>query len=121
MGEQHSLFESLVTSVRSAELKKMAQRWGGSYQSRKEECLALILAGLRDPERVREVVVYLDHATPVQVAFVERHAERVQLLAPYLRGALAPDVLLVDSERLAALRERLAWAGLSVSETLDVT
>jgi hypothetical protein len=59
MGEQHSRFESLVMSVRSAELKKMAQRWGGSYQSRKEECLALILAGLRDPKRVREVVTRL--------------------------------------------------------------
>jgi hypothetical protein len=43
------------------------------------------------------------------------------LLAPYLRGTLAPDVLLVDPERLAALREHLAWAGLSVSETLEVT
>jgi len=40
------------------------------------------------------------------------------MLAPYLRGALAPDTLLVETARLAELRERLAWAGLAVSDEL---
>jgi hypothetical protein len=38
------------------------------------------------------------------------------LLAPFLRGTLAPDVLRVDSVRLDELRERLAWVGFRVSE-----
>jgi hypothetical protein len=37
------------------------------------------------------------------------------LLRPYLRGTLAPDVLLVDERHVAALRERLAWAGLTIT------
>ena len=36
--------------------------------------------------------------------------------APFLRGTLAPDVLLVDTRSLPALRERLEWAGLAVGE-----
>lgn len=43
------------------------------------------------------------------------------MLKPFLRAALAPDLLLVDTRSVAALRERLAWAGLAVSDTLDVT
>jgi hypothetical protein len=42
-------------------------------------------------------------------------------LTPFLRGTLAPDVLLVDPQQLTALRERLDWAGLSVSEQNLVT
>lgn len=57
--QHHNSYESLIARLRSAELKKIAQRWGGSNQTRKDENLALILAGLRDPERVREMVARL--------------------------------------------------------------
>ncbi|MCL5960907.1 MAG: helicase-associated domain-containing protein [Chloroflexi bacterium] len=39
---------------------------------------------------------------------------------PCLRGQLAPDVPIVDAERLSGLREALAWVGLSVSKDLVV-
>jgi hypothetical protein len=55
---QHS-FEVLVASMRSDELKRIALRWGGSNKLRKEESLSLILDGLRDPERVRQVAARL--------------------------------------------------------------
>jgi Helicase conserved C-terminal domain len=37
---------------------------------------------------------------------------------PYWRGQLAPDVLVVDTEKLADLQEALAWVGLPISAIL---
>jgi hypothetical protein len=70
MADQILRFESLLANVRSAELKRMAQRWGGSYQSRKEECLDRILTGLRDPEQVRDVVARLPDLDRVALGLV---------------------------------------------------
>jgi hypothetical protein len=42
-------------------------------------------------------------------------------IAPYLRGTLAPDLLLVDERYVKLLKEQLAWAGLDVSDVLELT
>ena len=39
--------------------------------------------------------------------------------APYLRGTLAPDLLLVDERYVKPLKEQLAWAGLDVADILE--
>jgi hypothetical protein len=39
---------------------------------------------------------------------------------PYWLGKLAPDVLLVDSEQIKALKKQLAWVGLNISDDLIV-
>lgn len=41
-------------------------------------------------------------------------------IRPYLRGKLAPDVLLVDTQQVEPLKEKLAWAGLRVSDDLAI-
>ena len=41
-------------------------------------------------------------------------------LRPFLRGELAPDLVVVDQAQLEALREQLRWAGLEVSAELTV-
>ena len=41
-------------------------------------------------------------------------------LRPFLRGELAPDLVVVDQARLESLREQLRWAGLEVSAELTV-
>jgi hypothetical protein len=41
-------------------------------------------------------------------------------LRPYLRGQLAPDILLVDTQQVEALKEQLAWAGLQTLDELSV-
>src|SRR5262249_23968719 len=40
--------------------------------------------------------------------------------APYLRGTLAPDLLLVDERYVEPLKEQLAWAGLEIAEVLEL-
>jgi hypothetical protein len=45
------------------------------------------------------------------------HSDRFR---PWLRGQLAPDVLVVATERLAEVQDALAWAGFSVSQDLVV-
>ncbi|MFQ5808000.1 MAG: helicase-associated domain-containing protein [Armatimonadota bacterium] len=45
---------------------------------------------------------------------------RSRKLKPYLLGALAPDVLVVDAQQLDAVEAHLAWAGLTVSPDLVV-
>jgi hypothetical protein len=39
-----------------------------------------------------------------------------KLLKPYLLGQIAPDVLIVDTASLGALKERLAWAGFEIGD-----
>jgi hypothetical protein len=41
-------------------------------------------------------------------------------LRPFLRGELAPDLVMVDQSQLEALQEQLRWAGLEVSAELTV-
>jgi Helicase conserved C-terminal domain len=72
-------------------------------------------AGRRQPLALATITV-LRCANPAVFAAITGSA----LLAPYLSGTLAPDVLLVKPQAIAALRERLAWAGFELSETLDV-
>ena len=45
-----------------------------------------------------------------------RHSKKLQ---PYIRGTLAPDVLLVDTQSVKALQEHLAWAGLRISDLVE--
>jgi hypothetical protein len=40
---------------------------------------------------------------------------------PYLRGTLAPDLLLVDERYVKLLKQQLAWAGLDVADVLELT
>jgi hypothetical protein len=39
---------------------------------------------------------------------------------PYLRGTLAPDLLLVDERYVKLLKEQLAWAGLDVADVVEL-
>jgi hypothetical protein len=39
---------------------------------------------------------------------------------PYWLGKLAPDLLLVDSGQVKAIKKQLAWAGLTVSDELII-
>jgi hypothetical protein len=39
---------------------------------------------------------------------------------PYLRGTLAPDLLLVNERYVKLLKEQLAWVGLDVSDVLEL-
>ena len=39
---------------------------------------------------------------------------------PYLRGTLAPDLLLVDERYIKPLKDQLAWAGLDVADVLEL-
>lgn len=43
-----------------------------------------------------------------------------KVLKPYIRGELAPDTLLVDTEQVAEFRAHLAWAGLKIEPRLGV-
>jgi hypothetical protein len=72
-------------------------------------------AGRRQPLALATITV-LRCTNPAVFAAITGSA----LLAPYLSGALAPDVLLVKPQAIAALRKRLAWAGFELSEALDV-
>jgi hypothetical protein len=72
-------------------------------------------AGRRQPLALATITV-LRCANPAVFAAIAGSA----LLAPYLSGTLAPDVLLVKPQMIAALRERLAWAGMELSESLEV-
>jgi hypothetical protein len=53
-------FEPYLSSVNADKVKKMARMWGGVGKLRKDECLALILAGLQDPAKVHTAVESLD-------------------------------------------------------------
>jgi hypothetical protein len=44
---------------------------------------------------------------------------RSEKLRPYIRGTLAPDVLLVDTQSVKMLHEHLAWAGIRISDVVD--
>ncbi len=44
---------------------------------------------------------------------------RSEQLRPYIRGTLAPDLLLVDTQSIDALRERLAWAGIAAADVIE--
>src|SRR5689334_13158939 len=59
MREDYLPYEALIDSVRSAELKRIAQRWGATTETRKDQFLAVIHGGLRNPKRVREVAARL--------------------------------------------------------------
>jgi hypothetical protein len=41
-------------------------------------------------------------------------------LRPYLRGVLAPDLVVVDRQQVGAFQEQLRWAGLQVTSELTV-
>ncbi len=55
-----------------------------------------------------EVIVYLDQAAPTQIAFVERHAERVQAQAHIARYRLTRDSVYRGLGRGSTLEELLA-------------
>lgn len=59
MAERRLCFDAHLLQVRSDDLKRMARTWGGSSQTRKDQCIALICAGLADPAKVRAAVASL--------------------------------------------------------------
>lgn len=94
----------------------------GLLQARLTHAMPLLLAfalrgwaGRRQPLELATITV-LRCANSTVFAAITGSA----LLAPYLSGTLAPDVLVVKPQAIAALRERLAWAGMELTETLDV-
>jgi len=72
-------------------------------------------AGERTTVHMRRVTV-LKCPTPEIFEAVKASAR----LEPYLCGVLAPDLLLVDTDQVDALRMLLAWAGVEVVDTLPV-
>ncbi|MBU2610165.1 MAG: helicase-associated domain-containing protein [Chloroflexi bacterium] len=101
-------FDSDLPRVGADMLKPMAKTWGGDSKMRKDECIACIRAGLKDPQKVQAAIASLQpwernalalikrmggiiqHSTlstsspistapaPRSLAFLERHAERTQ-------------------------------------------
>jgi hypothetical protein len=61
-------------------------------------------------------VVVLQCAQPAVFQAIVTSAK----LRPYLRGLLAPDLVVVDRPQLAAFQEQLRWAGLQITNELDV-
>jgi hypothetical protein len=53
MTENHYRFESFLPRVNADKLKSMVRMWGGTSKLRKDECIGLITAGLKDPAKVR--------------------------------------------------------------------
>jgi len=53
-------FDDALPRINSAEIKHVAKLWGGNYKMRKDECLACISAGLRNPDKVRAAVAGLE-------------------------------------------------------------
>jgi hypothetical protein len=47
-----------------------------------------------------------------------RAIEKSKLFRSAIRGRLGPDVLLVDTQQVEALREKLHWAGVTIGETI---
>lgn len=68
MPTQARRFDSYLPGITADKLKQMVRLWGGSSQLRKDECIALISAGLNSPARC---------------------AAAVEALAPFERNALA--------------------------------
>lgn len=64
--------------------------------------------------------VGLANVTVLQCARPELLAamEKSKTLRPAIRGRLGPDVLLVDSQAVEALRKYLTWAGITINETI---
>ncbi len=44
---------------------------------------------------------------------------RSEKFRPYIQGALAPDMLLVDTRNVKMLQAQLAWAGIAVADALE--
>ena len=76
-------FDDCLTHVRSDELKRMARLWGASAQCRKDECVAIIRSGLRDPSRVQAAVAALDSYELNALALVKEMGGEIEA------GALA--------------------------------
>ena len=60
MVESQFLFDHYFQRVNADKLKKMARMWGGTGKLRKDECIAVLEAGLSDPVKVRTAVQSLD-------------------------------------------------------------
>jgi hypothetical protein len=72
-------------------------------------------AGESSAVEIEDVIILRCKAPAVFQALVTS-----KMLKPCLRGALAPDVLVVETQHLEAVKARLAWAGLKISDTLSV-
>ena len=81
-------FDSDLPKIGSDKIKLLAKLWGGNAKMRKEECLACISAGLRDPERVRAAIESLQPWERNALALIKHmggvitnHALKIGLLA----------------------------------------
>lgn len=52
-------FDSDLPRVGADKLKPMVKLWGGDSKMRKDECIACIVAGLKDPQKVRAAIASL--------------------------------------------------------------
>jgi hypothetical protein len=63
-------FDNLLPSIRSDDLKSMVRMWGGKSQLRKDECIAAICNGLRDPQQIQAALARLEGYEQLALALV---------------------------------------------------
>jgi hypothetical protein len=63
-------FDDYLAGVRSDDLKSMVRMWGGKSQMRKDECIATICNGLRDPQQVQAALGRLERFEKTALALV---------------------------------------------------
>ncbi|MEZ4734491.1 MAG: helicase-associated domain-containing protein [Caldilineaceae bacterium] len=108
-----------------------AQQVGALGRSRSKELFHFLAARLQHPlPSLLEVALnnWLGTEVTVEVADVTilrcpdakvmAALKNSKLLKPYWRGVLAPDLLVVETAKVAALQEDLSWAGLTVKDSL---
>ncbi len=65
-------FDSDLPRIGADKLKPMAKTWGGTSKMRKDECIACILTGLNDPQKVQAAVAGLQAWERNALALIKR-------------------------------------------------
>jgi hypothetical protein len=102
-------FDGYLDYVNSGELKIMARLWGGRGTERKDDCIAIIRQGLRDPARVRAAMAALNPFEQTALALLK------------WVGGIAPAGALAMGLRASgvALPKSRGWASNSASELIE--
>lgn len=65
-------FDDDLPRIGASGIKQFAKTWGGNSKMRKDECIACISAGLKDPERVRAAIASLEPWERNALALIKR-------------------------------------------------
>ena len=84
-------FDNDLPCVSADKLKPMAKIWGGESKMRKEECIACITSGLKDPQKVQVAISRLEPWERNALAFVK------------LMGGVIPSATLKIGIRISGL------------------